>query len=416
MLVIYIILFLILSAFFSGSEIAFVSANKLGIELKREKGARQGKIMAGFYDKPESFLSTMLVGNNIALVIFTILMEQLLNPVLINLPGGEIAELLIATLVSTIVVLIFGEFLPKTVFRIYANDVIYAFTYPLQFFRKLLYPITVIINRFSSFLLKVVTSGPQEKVENILTRFDLEHFVAGDGESQSEEIETDMFKNVLHLKQTKVKEIMIPRNEIVYIDINDSIPELITVFQESGHSRIIIVDDEINHILGYVHHQQLLNNPKNIKKILLPLPIIPETMNIQDLLIQFIKEQSGLAWVVDEFGGTAGIVTLEDILEEIFGEIEDEHDEEVYTEIMINEKEFVFSGRLEIDYLNDKYTHLNFPDGEYATLSGYIVITTASIPEQGDKIDLGKYTFILESVSEKKIETVRVIVTDRTED
>ena len=416
MLVFYILLFLILSAFFSGSEIAFVSANKLGIELKREKGGRRGKIMARFYDKPESFLSTMLVGNNIALVIFTILIERLLNPVIINFPGGDASKLLLTTLAGTLIVLIFGEFLPKTIFRIYANDVIFLFTYPLQFFRKFFYPVTAIINRFTNYLLKVFTSGPIQDVEHILTRFDLEHFVAGDGDSQSEEIETDMFKNVLHLKQTKVREIMVPRNEIIYIDVSDPISDLLSVFQDSGHSRIIVVDDDINNILGYVHHQQLLTNPKSIRKIMFQIPIIPETVNIQDLLIRFIKEQSSLAWVVDEFGGTAGIVTLEDILEEIFGEIEDEHDEEIHTEIMINDGEFIFSGRLEIDYLNDKYEPLEFPEGDYTTLSGYIVMTTGSIPNEGDEIDLGKYKFVLESVSEKKIETVRVIVTGREQD
>ena len=368
--------------------------------------------MASFYDNPESLLSTLLVGNNIALVIFTILMERLLQPIMVNFLGGEIMQLLFATLISTLIVLLFGEFLPKTLFRIYANDAIYTFTYPLQFFRKILYPITVVINKLSGYLLNILTSGPQKKVENILTRFDLENFVAGDGDNQSDEIETDMFKNVLHLKQTKVKDIMVPRTEIAHIDLHASIEELITVFQKSKHSRVIIIEDDIDNILGYVHHQQLLNNPKQLKKILLKLPIIPDTVNIQDLLIQFTKEQTGIAWVVDEFGGTAGIVTLEDILEEIFGEIEDEHDDEGYTEIMITEKEFIFSGRLEIDYLNDKYQALNFSEGEYATLSGYIVMTTASIPEEGDEIDLENYKFVLESVSEKKIETVRVIVKD----
>ncbi len=408
MIVLYIIIFLLLSAFFSGSEIAYVSANKLGIELKKEKGLRKGKLMSSFYEKPESFIGTLLVGNNLALVAYALFMEVLMKPVVDGIAGELVGGILI-TIVSTIVVLIFGEFLPKTIFRIYANNALYFFTYPLQFFKILLYPITWITNKFSTFIIKIFTREPLEKGAHTLTRFDLEHYISDGITGSRKSIETDIFKNALHLNKTRVKEVMVPRTEISYIDFRSDIDELIELFDATKHSRIVVIDEDIDDILGYVHHQQLLSMPLSIKKIILELPVVPETLNIQDLMLKLIKENTNMAWVVDEFGGTSGIVTLEDILEEIFGEIEDEHDAEDYIEQQISENEYLFSGRLEIDYLNEKYKNIKFPADDYTTLSGYLVMTTASIPTEGNEIVLDNYKFVFESVSEKKIETVRVV-------
>ena len=407
MILFYIILFLLLSAIFSGSEIAFVSANKIGIELKKEKGLRKGRVLGGFYRKPEYFISAMLIGNNLALVVYTSLMEQLLIPPLQSI--GGVASYLVITLLSTAIVLVFGEFLPKTIFRIFANDLLYFFTYILKVFQVLFYPFSALVNKLSEWIIRVFTKAPVEKTQAALTRFDLEHFIADSAGTNDEPIETDIFKNALHLKQTRIKEIMVPRTEIQSIDVSADIQELIDLFDTSKHSRIIVYDEDIDNILGYIHHQQLLKNPKSLRRLVLEIPVVPETMNIQALLLKLIKESQTIAWVVDEFGGTAGIITLEDILEEIFGEIDDEHDEEEHIEEQLSDHEWLFSGRLEIDYLNEKYAAIDFPEGDYSTLSGYLIMTTGHIPHQDEEIELEGYKFIMAKVDEKKIELVRVL-------
>ena len=408
-----ILLTLLLSAFFSGSEIAFISANKLGIEVIRNKGNRRGQILSNFYDKPKGFLSAMLVGNNIALVIFTIFMTKLIEPWLGQFFGVDSNLLLIAvTLVITIVVLIFGEFLPKTLFRLYANEILYRFSYVLSFFKWILILPASLMTGLSNLLLKSIFKIPVDEVENVLTKIDLEHYIH-DSISEEETIDKEILTNALNLKQVKVRDCMIPRNEIIHIDKKDNIDDLLVTFIEAKLSRIIVKDGDIENVIGYIHHQQLLDNPKVIKKLIMPISYVPEAMNVQDLMMKFIKEGTSIACVVDEFGGTAGLITLEDILEEIFGEIEDEHDDEGYKEEVISETEYLFSGRLEIDHLNEKYENLNFPEGEFHTLSGYIVMTNQTIPEQGDEIVLDGYKFIFEVVSDTKIETMRVIVLDK---
>jgi len=388
-LILLIIFFLALSALFSGSEIAFISSSKLRVELKRKRGSRRGKILANFFDQPAHFLGTMLVGNNIALVIFTFLMTKLLTPVINPL---------------------FGEFLPKTIFRLFADNILYFLAYPLRFFQFLLGVPSWMMTQLSNFLLKYVLKTPIEKVDNVFTRVDLAHFIEASFSSDTdEEIDKELFQNALEFRQVKVKECMVPRTEIEAIDVNASIEELLALFQSSRLSRILVTDGDMDNIVGYVHHQQMLNKPKKLAPIVLDLPFVPEVMRVQEVMNRFIKNRVSIACVVDEFGGTAGIITLEDIVEEIFGEIEDEHDQEDYIENQISEKEFLFSGRLEIDYLNEKYAELNFPEGEYHTLSGYLVTVTETIPKQGFNIELGGYQFILELVSDTKIETVRVI-------
>ncbi len=407
-----ILITLLLSAFFSGSEIAFISANKLGIEVIRNKGNRRGQILSNFYEKPKGFLSTMLVGNNIALVIFTIFMTKLIEPWLSQFLGSESTLLLVVvTLIITVVILIFGEFLPKTLFRLYANEILYRFSYLLSFLKWILILPASIMTGLSNILLKSIFKIPVDEVENVLTKIDLEHFIH-DSISEEETIDKEILTNALNLKQVKVRDCMIPRNEIIHIDKKDTIDDLLATFIEAKLSRIIVKDGDIENVIGYIHHQQLLDNPKILRKLVMPISYVPEAMNVQDLMMKFIKEGTSIACVVDEFGGTAGLITLEDILEEIFGEIEDEHDGEGYIEEVISENEYRFSGRLETDQLNEKYENLNFPDGEFHTLSGYIVMTNQTIPEQGDELILNGYKFIFEVVSDTKIETLRVIVLD----
>lgn len=406
-----ILIFLFLSALFSGTEIAYISASKLWIELKRKKGAIRGRILAYFYDKPGDFLSVLLIGNNIALVIFTYLVTKQLEPVFeAQFGANEPMILLCTTFIITIVILIFGEFLPKTLFRLYANELIHGLAIPLRILQFLLYIPAWLMTKITGFLLRVIFKTPIENDESVITRLDLENFIKTTSNGETEEgINAELFGKALHLENVKVKQCMIPRTEIVHIDVSASIENLLDSFQESKLSRLLVIDEDIDEVLGYVHHQQLLEEPKKIKSIVLDVSIVPEAMRVRDLLNKFIQERINIACVVDEYGGTAGLITLEDILEEIFGEIEDEHDQEDYIEKVISDEEYVLSGRLEIDYLNEKYEQLDFPQGEYHTLSGYIVMTTEKIPKQGDEVSLNNYKFILEMVSDTKIETIRVI-------
>ncbi|MBK8502038.1 MAG: HlyC/CorC family transporter [Saprospiraceae bacterium] len=417
-LIVFIILFLILSAFFSGSEIAFISANKIRIELLKEQGHLRGRILSNFYEKPRDFLGTMLVGNNIALVVFTTLMTRLLNPFISPLLGHGVLLALVNTFTITMVVLIFGEFIPKTIFRVYANNMISILAVPLQFFKVLLSAPTWIMTQLSALLLRLFFRSTNEQSIQTFSRIDLEHFIQDSFEGDDDdEIDTGIFKNALRLKETKVRDCMVPRNEIVAIDEESSMEEVVNLFSKSKLSRILTYKGDIDNVTGYIHHQQMLEQPKKLKSAILHLPFVPEAMNVQDVMNQMFKSEKNIACVVDEFGGTAGMITLEDILEEIFGEIEDEHDDEGYIEEQISDHEWLFSGRLEMDYLNEKYEGLKLPTGDYNTLSGYLVMTTAKIPDEGTILDLVGYQFILEKVSSTRIETVRVIkILEKTTD
>lgn len=417
MLLTVVVISLLLSALFSGTEIAFISASKLRVELLKKRGSKRGKVLAGFYDKPSDFLGAMLVGNNIVLVIFASLMDKILNPYIESYFSNELLVLFFVTIIVTIIVLIFGEFLPKTLFRLYADDILYFLAYPLRFLKFLLaIPSWLMIN-LSNLFLKYILKTPPEEVDNVFTRLDLEQFIQTTRTDSEDEIDKELFEKALNLKEVKVRECMIPRPEIQHIDVSASVEELEAVFQETRLSRLLVIQDDVDEVLGYVHHQQLFSRPKTIDKIILDIPVIPEVMKVRDLMNKLIKERMSIACVVDEFGGTSGIITLEDILEEIFGEIEDEHDQEEYIEDQISENEYIFSGRLEIMHLNEKYENLNFPEGEYHTLSGYLVMTAQEIPEQGAIIEQEGYKFILELVSETKIETIRVIkLADNEED
>ncbi|WP_367392282.1 hemolysin family protein [Lewinella sp. LCG006] len=412
-----IIVALAFSALFSGSEMAFVSANKLKIELKKKKGSYRSLVLSGWYDGPNNFISTMLVGNNIALVVFTYLMGQLLSPFLSQLLGiseESISQVLLQTVLITIVVLVFGEFLPKTLFRLFADDFLYQLAIPLRSLQFLLFPFAWGMTKASDLVLRVLFKKKVAPTEQILTRLDLENFVRESRSDAQEEIDKDLFGKALNLREVRVRESMVPRTEIESIDVNASLEELVDLFQQTRFSRLLVINEDVDNVLGYVHHQQLFEESKSIKELTLPIPFVPETMYVTELMNKLIKENMSIACVFDEFGGVSGIITLEDILEEIFGEIEDEHDQGDHIEEELGNGSFLFSGRLEIDFLNEKYG-LFLPEGEYHTLSGYLVTTTEDIPEQGVVLDLGDYRFTIELVSNTRIETVKIETINKEE-
>jgi len=412
-----IIIFLILSAFFSGAEIAFVSANKLGVEIKRDEGSRRGRILGKFFDKPDDFLGAMLVGNNIALVVFTYFTAELLSPLIGSFVSGEAAIGLVITVLTTLIVLIFGEYIPKTIFRLFSNEALYFLAFPLHVFKSILKVPTWLMIKFTNLIMSAFLKSPNKSLSEALTRSDLVHYISETISDFNEDIDKEIFTNALNLNQMKVRDCMVPRPEIISFDQSDSLDDLRSLFIETKVSRILIVDGDIENVSGYIHHQQLLTNPKSLKRLMLDISFVPEAMNARDLMMKFINENHNIACVVDEFGSNAGIITLEDILEEIFGEIEDEHDAEDLIERQINEREFIFSGRVEVDQINESYEIINIPEGEYHTLSGYIVMTSGKIPEQeGDIIEQDGYEFTIEKLSDTKIETIRVKVLEEEEE
>ncbi|MFN8337530.1 MAG: hemolysin family protein [Saprospiraceae bacterium] len=409
--ILLVILMLLLSAFFSGSEIAYLSANKLSVEVLKNKGSKRGHFLTQLYNDPKTFLSTMLVGNNIVLVIYTMLFSAIVSPLLeMILPAGSLMISLLTTIILTIVILVFGEFLPKTIFRLYANELIFRLAPALNFTKWILLIPSWFLTKTSNLIIKLIFGKTETLEDNNITKLDLEHYIQTNV-NEEKEIDKEILTNALNLNQLKVRDCMIPRNEIVFIDKNDDLQNVKDVFVSSKHSRLIVVDGDMENVIGYFHHQQLFKNITSIKRNIREIDFVPDVMNVQDLMHKFIKDGTNIACVVDEFGGTAGIITLEDILEEIFGEIADEHDDEDFIEKVISENEYIFSGRLELAYLNSKYEHLDLPEEDYVTLSGYIVMTHGSIPDIGEKIQLENYIFEILSKSDTKLEEVKVIKT-----
>jgi len=413
-IVLGILLFLLLSGFFSGSEIAFVSANKLGVAMEEAEGSRRGNIITRFYKKPSAFISTMLVGNNIALVAFTYFMTIFFESLFPGLLPHPVVSLLLQTLLITIVILIFGEFIPKTVFRLYANNALLSLAYPLAFFKFFLAPLTWMMNKLSSLILRIFRV-PMEKMDYTLSKLDVQNYLEDQISETQDEIDRSFLTNALNLRDLQVRDCMVPRTEIVSFDVNEGKrEEIIELFKSTKLSRVLLIDHDIENVLGYIHHQQLLHEDKSLRKLAIKIPYAPEAMNLKDLLNKFIKTNTNIACVVDEFGSTSGVITLEDIVEEIFGEIEDEFDDETVLDQKVSDKEFLFSGRIEINYINEKYEGINIPEGDYQTLSGYIVMTSGTIPEMDSEIILGNYKFVLVQVSDTKIEIVRMILLDNS--
>lgn len=410
MLILGIIICTLFCALFSGTEIAFISANRVGIEIEKNKKSTRARILNVFYNHPKEFIGVILVGLNIALIALTYFFSQLLDPIFNQYFSNYYIILFVKTLIITLFVLVVAEFIPKALFKAYSNEAILKFSYILYFFYIILKAPTMLLTSISTFLLRNLFRTKVTDDQIPLTRVDLEHYIE-ENLTEEHDVEKNMFQKALNLNQIKARDVMIPRTEIVSVDGSATSKELIAIFESSKHSRLIVTDDDIENVIGYIHHQQLLTSSfKYAREIVMPISFITETTNAKDLLLQFIREKQNICIVVDEYGSVAGIITMEDLSEEIFGEIEDEYDqvEDVEFEKKISEHEFVFSGRLEIDYLNEKYEQLDLPLGDYNTLSGLIVTKLGSIPKRGTEMELNGYLYRILKMSRNKIDLIKL--------
>lgn len=404
------------SAFFSGMEIAFVSVDKLRLEMDRKPGITSS-ILSHFFRHSSNFISTMLVGNNIALVIYGILMAQILDKYVLGDIGNEFVVLFLQTVISTLIIIVTGEFLPKTFFKMNPILMLRIFAVPLYILYIILYPISKFASMLSYVLLRMFGQKVNRDVEEkAFGKVDLDYFVSSSIENAENEdnlgAEVKIFQNVLDFSSVKLRDCMVPRTEILALDVKTPVEELISTFIESGNSRIIVFDGNIDNILGYIHSAEMFRNRNNWIKSIKTMPIVPETMSAQRLMKKFIKDKQNMAVVVDEFGGTSGIITLEDLVEEIFGEIEDEHDNSNYVCKKVGDNEYVLSGRLEIERVNELFD-LGLPESDdYLTIGGLILDRYQSFPKLHETVEIDKYSFKIIKVAATKIELVRLKVNE----
>ena len=423
--IIIIILSLVFSAFFSGMEIAFISANKIHIEIEKKQDDFLAKVLSRLTKRPSKFIATMLIGNNISLVIYGLFMgELLMNWFVGMLPASNSFvdlmltdfSLLTQTIISTLIILITAEFLPKVLFQIYANSLLKVLAVPAYFFYMLFSIISEFIIKVSDFILKTFFKTDGDETQLAFSKVELGDYILEQLETVEEEDEVDseiqIFQNALEFSAVKAREVMVPRTEITAVELHENPKNLTRLFTETGYSKILIYKDTIDNIIGYVHSYELFKKPKTVKSILRPVEYVPETMLIQDILNALTKKRKSIAVVLDEYGGTSGIMTVEDIVEELFGEIEDEHDSTDLIEEQLEENSYKFSARLEVDYVNENYK-LELPENdEYETLGGLIVNETGEIPEQDSDIKIDNFVFTILEVSNTKIDLVRLQVLD----
>jgi putative hemolysin len=403
---------IVASAFFSGLEIAFITSNKLRIELESKQGSFLAKRLSYFNQNPSHYLGTMLLGNNIALVVFGMYMDEELNVLLVHYIPYPIILLLVSSFISTLIILILAEYLPKNIFRINPNRILTIFALPLTIVYGLLYPIVFLTIGLSEAILKKVFRINVEKEKNAFTMIDLDNYLR-EGTSEKEkksdmDYEIQIFQNALDFSKLKARECMVHRTEIVALDVNQSIEELKNKFVQTRLSKILIYSGNIDNIIGYVYSKELFKNPQSIRSILLPVSIVPESIAANELLTIFIQQRKSIVVVVDEFGGTSGMLTMEDVMEEIFGEIDDEHDKEEMVEKKITDSEFIFSARLETDYINDKY-QIGLPIiDNFETLGGLIMHYHENIPKLNEQIRVDNFLFTVTVVSQNRIEQVHL--------
>jgi len=413
---IIVLIMLVLSAFFSGLETAFLTANKLRIQLLSKRNVFPAPILSFFIKNPSHYISTMLVGNCISLVVFSIFMAEILEPHFQIYIHSKILILLLVTILSTLLILVIAEFLPKNLFRINPNRILSVFAVPLFLVYLVLYPVVLITNTIARFILRFALGTKFPEKEISFGRIDLVHFIHESTSTvvQRSELENEVkiFKRALGFSKVKARDCMIPRTEIVAINVDDSVEELKKMFIETRLSKILVYRDSVDNIIGYTHSAEIFKKPESILSILLPVLIVPESMSANEVLTLFIQQHKSVALVVDEFGGTAGMLTMEDIIEEIFGEIEDEHDKDEMVEKRISDNEFVFSGRLEVDYLNEKYKLTLPASDEYTTLAGLILHIRQHIPKQNEIVVMNPYVFKITGTSDTTIEQVQMKILD----
>ncbi|MFT7049651.1 MAG: putative hemolysin [Psychroserpens sp.] len=423
--IVIIIVMLLFSAFFSGMEIAYVSSNKIHIEIEKKQGDFLANILTRLTAKPSKFIATMLIGNNIALVIYGFVMGDVLMSWFQSILPSQYQvvtyllsdlSLLTQTIISTIIILFTAEFLPKVFFQIYANSFLKIFAFPAYIFYVLFWFISSFIISISDMILKRFFKTEGDDVQLAMTKVELGNYISEQMESVEEHDEVDseiqIFQKALEFSEVKAREVMIPRTEIVAVAVKDSIANISALFIESGMSKILVYKESIDDILGYVHSFELFKKPETIKSIVKPVVYVPATMLVKDVLSILTKKRKSMAVVIDEYGGTAGIMTIEDIVEELVGEIEDEHDMVALIEEKIDTNNYKFSARLEVDYINETYK-LNLPDGEnYETLGGLIVDETEEIPQIHDQITIGSFKFTILEVSSTKIDLVTLQIID----
>ncbi|WP_111706486.1 hemolysin family protein [Lutibacter citreus] len=414
-----ILISIMLSAFFSGMEIAYVSANKFQVELEKKKEGLTSRILSRLTANSSKFITTMLIGNNIALVVYSFFMGDFLVQLLPIETLNEFTVLFIQTIISTIVILITAEFLPKALFRIYANETLWFFAPLAYFFYIIFHFISSFITFLSDFFLKLFFNSTENIKQMEFTKIELGNYISKQLENARdyEEVDTEIqiFQNALDFDNVKAREIMIPRTEVVAVDINEPLSNLKKLFIETGYSKILVYKDSLDNILGYVHAFELFKKPKNIRSILLPVEFVPESMMINNVLNILTKKKCSISVVLDEFGGTSGVITVEDIVEELFGEIIDEHDTVQLLENKINEREFEFSARLEVDYLNETY-NLNIEENEaYETLGGFIVYHLEDIPKEDEIFEINDLHFKMLRVDSSKINEVYLKILDKAD-
>ncbi|WP_185781913.1 hemolysin family protein [Croceivirga lutea] len=414
---------LLFSAFFSGMEIAFVSANKIHIEIEKKQEGFLAKVLGWITRKPSKFIASMLIGNNIALVVYGLFMgDKLMAWFKTFLPSAnnlvnlllQDFSLLSQTVISTLIILLTAEFLPKVLFQIYANTFVKILAFPAYVFYLLFTPISWFVIKVSDFVLKVFFRTEGDEIQLAFSKIELGDYISEQLEAVEEEDNVDseiqLFQNALEFSEVKAREVMIPRTEIMAIELHNTPKNLAKLFSDTGYSKILVYKETIDDIIGYVHSYELFKKPKTIKSILRPVEFVPETMSIHEILNVLTKKRKSIAVVLDEYGGTSGIMTVEDIVEELFGEIEDEHDSTDLYEEQLDEFNYKFSARLEVDYVNETYK-LELPEGEdYETLGGLIVSNTGQIPGQGEEITIENFLFQIVEVSNTKIDMVSIQV------
>lgn len=411
-----ILICLLLSAFFSGMEIAFVSSNRIFLEIEKRQEGLTSKILKKITQDPARLITAMLLGNNIALVVYGLFMGErilaTLFPETLLMPDPGLRIVFYQTLISTAIILLTAEFLPKVFFQLYANTFLKIFALPVAFFYFLFSPITYLIIQLTNFALKTFFKTSPQQMQLSFSKVELGHYIEEQLESSNDkeniDSEVQIFQNALAFSEVKARDAMVPRADVISVEINNSVEDLRQLFASTGFSKIPVYDDNIDEIKGYVHTFEMFKNPQSIKKCIMPVAFVPETMPVHEVLKMLSRQRKSMAVVVDEYGGTAGIVTIEDIVEELFGEIEDEHDVVAHYEKQWSENEFEFSARLEVDYINQKY-ELNLPaSDQYETLGGWVAFQMGDIPQRQEEVELETFKIKITKASSTKIERIRI--------